>query len=86
VNTDLEVKPDNNVTSKWTTDWFLAKSNMTFSDNKYYVDTTYINVPRSNMEIQTFMKDGMIDNWELFEKVRFELCLSLTFRFLTGTV
>lgn len=28
-----------------------------------------MNVPRSNMEIQTYMKDGMIDNWELFEKV-----------------
>lgn len=28
-----------------------------------------MNVPRSNMEIQTYMKDGMIDNWDLFEKV-----------------
>lgn len=36
---------------------------------KYYVDTNYVNVPRSQMEVQTYMKDGMIDNWELFEKV-----------------
>jgi actin-related protein len=33
------------------------------------VDTTFLNVPRSNMEIQSYMKDGMIDNWDLFEKV-----------------
>lgn len=37
--------------------------------NKYIVDTTFLNVARSNMEIQSYMKDGMIDNWELFEKV-----------------
>lgn len=28
-----------------------------------------MSVPRSHMEIQTYMKDGMIDNWDLFEKV-----------------
>lgn len=39
-----------------------------FAD-KYYIDTTFLNVPRSNMEIQSYMKDGMIDNWDLFEKV-----------------
>lgn len=33
------------------------------------MDTTFLNVPRSNCEIQTYMKDGMIDNWDLFEKV-----------------
>lgn len=37
--------------------------------NKYIVDTTFVNVARPNMEIQTYMKDGMIDNWDLFEKV-----------------
>lgn len=37
--------------------------------NKYYVDTTFVSVPRPNMEIQTYMKDGMVDNWDLFEKV-----------------
>lgn len=37
--------------------------------DKYYIDTTFLNVPRSNMEIQSYMKDGMIDNWDLFEKV-----------------
>lgn len=36
---------------------------------KYHVDTTYINVPRPNTEIQTYMKDGMIENWDLFEQV-----------------
>lgn len=38
-------------------------------DFKYYVDTTFLNVPRTGLEVQTYMKDGMIDNWDLFEKV-----------------
>lgn len=38
-------------------------------DTKHYVDTTFLNVPRSGCEIQSYMKDGMIDNWDLFEKV-----------------
>lgn len=33
------------------------------------MDTTYINVPRPSCEIQSYMKDGMIDNWDLFEQV-----------------
>lgn len=37
--------------------------------HKHYVDTTFLNVARSNCEIQSYMKDGMIDNWDLFEKV-----------------
>lgn len=39
------------------------------SANKHYVDTTFLNVARPNMEIQQYMKDGMVDNWDLFEKV-----------------
>ncbi|XP_055919214.1 actin-like protein 6B [Eupeodes corollae] len=56
-STDLETKSDNNITQN------------NNDARKYYVDTTYVNVPRANMEIQTYMKDGMIDNWDLFEKV-----------------
>ncbi|XP_055838313.1 actin-like protein 6B [Episyrphus balteatus] len=56
-STDLETKSDNNITQN------------NSDARKYYVDTTYVNVPRANMEIQTYMKDGMIDNWDLFEKV-----------------
>lgn len=37
--------------------------------DKYYIDTTFLNVPRAGMEIQSYMKDGMIDNWDLFEEV-----------------
>ncbi|XP_055698167.1 actin-like protein 6B [Phlebotomus papatasi] len=53
--TDLEVRPDNNITPS--------------KNFKYYVDTTFLNVPRTGLEVQTYMKDGMIDNWDLFEKV-----------------
>lgn len=54
-NMDIETKMDNN--------------NVTQGGKKYYVDTNYINVPRSHLEVQTYMKDGMIENWDLFEKV-----------------
>ncbi|EDW86280.1 uncharacterized protein Dwil_GK17246 [Drosophila willistoni] len=56
-NLDPETKTDNNVTPG------------NSDSRKFYVDTNYVNVPRSHMEVQTYMKDGMIDNWELFEKV-----------------
>ncbi|KAG8310081.1 actin-like protein 6B [Homalodisca vitripennis] len=43
-------------------------SNIT-SNSKYYVDTTVLSVPRKGMEIVSYMKDGVIDDWDLFEKV-----------------
>lgn len=46
----------------------IDSSNVT-SSNKYYVDTTVLNVPRKGMEVVSYMKDGVIDDWELFEKV-----------------
>ncbi|GAB0093639.1 actin-like protein 6B [Sergentomyia squamirostris] len=52
--TDLEARPDNNITPT--------------KNYKYYVDTTFLNVPRGSLEVQTYMKDGLIDNWDLFEK------------------
>lgn len=39
------------------------------STKKYYIDTNYLNVPRKGMEVASYMKDGMIEDWELFEKV-----------------
>ncbi|KAI4462281.1 actin [Holotrichia oblita] len=36
---------------------------------KYYIDTTYLHTPRQNLELHSYMKDGMIENWEFFEKV-----------------
>lgn len=54
--------------------------------DKYYVDTTFINVPRSNMEIQSYMKDGMIDNWDLFEKVLDHTYKKVRKMFISGYV
>lgn len=50
---DLDKKADSNITS----------------NTKYYVDTTVLNVPRKGMEVTSYMKDGVIDDWDLFEKV-----------------
>lgn len=36
---------------------------------RYYIDVTELHVPRPGMEVQTYMKDGQIDNWDLFEKM-----------------
>lgn len=36
---------------------------------KYHIDTTSLNFPKQNMEISTYMKDGMIADWEMFEQV-----------------
>lgn len=71
---DLETKPSNNISSSKNCRSKIFKLNKTSNaflrtDSKHYIDTTFLNVPRSNMEIQTYMKDGMIDNWDLFEKV-----------------
>ncbi|KAF5296652.1 hypothetical protein FQR65_LT10192 [Abscondita terminalis] len=51
-----EAKEGNNVTQSHTP-W------------KYYIDTTYLHTPRLNMELHSYMKDGMIENWDFFEKV-----------------
>lgn len=39
------------------------------STNKYYIDTTSLHVSRKGMEVVSYMKDGMIEDWDLFEKV-----------------
>lgn len=44
-------------------------SSITTNKQKYYIDTTYLHVPRKNVDVTTYMKDGMIDDWDLFEKV-----------------
>lgn len=36
---------------------------------KYYIDTTYLYSPRPNVELHSYMKEGMIENWDFFEKV-----------------
>lgn len=39
------------------------------SQKKYYIDTTSIHVARKGMEMNSFLKDGMIEDWDLFERV-----------------
>ncbi|EFA10847.1 actin-like protein 6B [Tribolium castaneum] len=37
------------------------------SQKRYNIGITSINVRRSEMELTTFLKDGMVENWEIFE-------------------
>ncbi|KAF8764833.1 actin-like protein 6B [Argiope bruennichi] len=46
-----------------------STSNESSTQKKYYIDTTSIHVPRKGMELCSFLKDGMIEDWDLFEKV-----------------
>ncbi len=49
-----EAKPeDGNVTTK----------------KKYHIDTVSLNYAKSGMDMTTYMKDGMINDWDLFEEV-----------------
>lgn len=55
-NLDVDKKPDpSNISSS--------------AGPKYYIDTNILNVARKGMEVSSFMKDGMIEDWDLFEKV-----------------
>lgn len=57
IKLEAEVKPDDtNISS-------------TPSQHKYYIDTTFLHTPRLNMELHSYMKDGMIENWDMFEKI-----------------
>ncbi|KAI6197098.1 WD repeat-containing protein 48-like protein [Aphelenchoides besseyi] len=39
------------------------------ADNKYFIGTTEVNVPRENCEIKSYMNDCMIEDWDLFEQM-----------------
>lgn len=39
------------------------------SQKKYFIDTTSIHTARKGMDMTTFLKDGMIEDWDLFEKL-----------------
>jgi len=43
-----------------------GKENM---EKKYYLDTTSITAVRDNMELKPFLQDGMIEDFDLFEKM-----------------
>lgn len=36
---------------------------------KYLPDVMSIKAPKSDMNVQSYLKDGLIDDWDLFEKV-----------------
>ena len=36
---------------------------------KYLIDTMSIKAAKANMHVQSYLKDGLIDDWDLFEKV-----------------
>uniref|UniRef100_A0A914Q3V6 Actin-like protein 6A n=1 Tax=Panagrolaimus davidi TaxID=227884 RepID=A0A914Q3V6_9BILA len=36
---------------------------------EYFIDTNMINVPRENTEIVSYLKNGMIEDWDIFEQM-----------------
>ncbi|PIO73021.1 Actin [Teladorsagia circumcincta] len=59
-----EVEPDEDVEMKEGTE-----SNNVKKKRNMFIGTTKIVVPRPRTTIQSFMKDGMIDDWEMFENL-----------------
>lgn len=55
-----EKVPDGNVTQTGT---------KAGNELRHYIDVTELHVPRTGMEVVTYMKDGQVDNWDLFEKM-----------------
>ncbi|KAI1722733.1 actin domain-containing protein [Ditylenchus destructor] len=47
----------------------VASGRKGIKKNDYFIGTTKVNVPRSNTEIISYMKDGLIEDWDAFEKV-----------------
>ncbi|XP_065051410.1 actin-like protein 6B [Rhopilema esculentum] len=43
--------------------------NLKDSNRDYFIDPSEIHVPRSNVEMMSPLKDGLIENWDLFEKL-----------------
>ena len=41
----------------------------TSSKKKYFFDLNSLRVPRSGLYMQSFLKDGMIDDWDLLEQI-----------------
>ncbi|KHN83267.1 Actin-like protein 6A [Toxocara canis] len=36
---------------------------------KFFIGNEHLGVPRANTEIETFIKDGLIEDWEMFEQM-----------------
>lgn len=36
---------------------------------KFHIDTTSINFPKAGMDVGTYMRDGMVTDWDMFEQV-----------------
>merc|ERR1712045_300216 len=39
------------------------------SNKKYHIDTVALHYPKKGMDVSTYIKDGMIENWETFEQI-----------------
>lgn len=38
-------------------------------EKRHLIDVGALNVPRKGVELQNFMKDGLVEDWDLFEKM-----------------
>jgi len=46
-----------------------TKDSTTPAEKKYYIDTNSIHVAKKGIEMTSFLKDGMVEDWDMFEKV-----------------
>ena len=36
---------------------------------KYHIDTVGLHYPKKGMDVSTYIKDGMIEDWDMFEQI-----------------
>jgi actin-related protein len=46
-----------------------SKPSIRQSQKRYLIDTMSVKNPKKNMHIQSYLKDGLIEDWDLCEKV-----------------
>ena len=56
-------------TTDQTIDEVASGKKSTRKNADYFIGTTKMQVPRAKMEITPYIKDGMIEDWELFDKM-----------------
>lgn len=47
----------------------IRSSETAKSTKKYFLESMSVRTPKPNMNVQSYLKDGLIDDWDLFDKV-----------------
>lgn len=57
------------ISTNGTTNGEIIKSSESKNEKKYFLDLMSFRTPKPDMKVQSFVKDGLIDDWDILEKV-----------------